>query len=246
LQLDYNSPGLRVEHQKNRWQGTIPLIARGGDLDEDRLEFGEIVTCHDLLIPNDSHAGRCYSVPIRKKRIVLRSEVSGRILRLTIIILVILVFLAWGAYRLYQNPRVQELFHDPEPKSLSNPILPGETERVREKPAAVRKAEGVRAGIAGAVPAPKRLTAAAPPAEEQTEEPSAAQNRVANDVVSRVLLQILAAKKVADGISLVVTDNSVVVAGTVGSDEKRKQILEIIEKGRETRRIDAINLVVRQ
>ena len=64
--------------------------------------------------------------------------------------------------------------------------------------------------------------------------------------MSRVLLQILAAKKLADGISLMVTDNSVVVAGTVDSDQKRKQILEIIEKGRETRRIDAINLVVRQ
>jgi hypothetical protein len=198
------------------------------------------------IIPDDSHAGRCYSVSTWKKRIVLRLEVSARTLRLTIIILAILVFLAWGAYRLYQEPRVQELFHEPEPKSISNPIPPAETEPVRQKPATVRKARGIRAEIVGAVPAPKRLRAAAPSAEEQTEEPSAAQNRVANDVVSRVLLQILTAKKVADGISLVVTDNSVVVAGTVASDEKRKQILEIIEKGRETRRIDAINLVVRQ
>ncbi|MGA2260096.1 MAG: hypothetical protein ABSH28_01530 [Acidobacteriota bacterium] len=31
---------------ENRWQGTISLIARGGDLPEDRLEFGEIVPCH--------------------------------------------------------------------------------------------------------------------------------------------------------------------------------------------------------
>jgi hypothetical protein len=34
----------------NAWQGTISLIARAGDLHEDRLEFGEIVACQSAGI----------------------------------------------------------------------------------------------------------------------------------------------------------------------------------------------------
>lgn len=168
-------------------------------------------------------------------------------MRLTVIIVAVLIFFAWGAYRVYQDPRIQDLFREPEPKSLSSPPPePVATAPVPERPAPPRKPSEVQAGIVGARPGPEQAREAAHPVEEEAKEPPAAHNQVANDVVSRVLLQVLAAKKLEYGISIGVTDNSVTVAGTVDSEEKRKQILDIIEKGRETRRIDATNLVVRQ
>jgi hypothetical protein len=70
-------------------------------------------------------------------------------------------------------------------------------------------------------------------------------NQVANDEVARVLMRILAARGLADGISIAVTDREVAIHGAVSTSEQRDQILEVVEGGREARRIGAENLTVR-
>jgi hypothetical protein len=89
----------------------------------------------------------------------------------------------------------------------------------------------------------KAKTAAA--ADPAAEVPPAGRNQVDNRTVERVLLQILAAKNLAAGVTIGVTDEFVRVAGTVGSEESRRQNLDIIERGREARQIDAKDLMVR-
>ena len=71
----------------------------------------------------------------------------------------------------------------------------------------------------------------------------AAENQVPNAELARVLLQILAAKKLVEGISLSVTDTEVAVHGTVRSEEDLEEILAVIEKGRENRQVNLEHLV---
>ncbi len=165
-------------------------------------------------------------------------------MRLTIILAAILVVVCWGAYELYQDPRVQEIFREPAPQSLSNPPPPVEIPHLPEKPEPEKKPAEVWAGTVGTTNETKPNRTDLPPAEEEQKEPPAAKNQVANDVVSRVLLQVLAARKLVYSVSIGVTDKVVTVTGVVDSEEKRDQILDIINKARETRRVDATNLVV--
>ena len=76
------------------------------------------------------------------------------------------------------------------------------------------------------------------------QEPSP--NQVPNQEVGRVLLQILAGQKLHDGISISVTDKYIRVAGELDSEEKKHQLLKILDGGREARRIDTRSLVVRE
>lgn len=87
----------------------------------------------------------------------------------------------------------------------------------------------------------------APPDPDKEPKSQASESpppQVDNAEVQRVLLQIMAAQGLAKGISLSVTDTQIVVAGTVESESRRERILELLDKGRERRRISAEDLIV--
>jgi hypothetical protein len=146
-----------------------------------------------------------------------------------------------GGYFLSQRPEIRELFR--ESKSQGDPLaflekLPELTpkQEARKPPGRQRKRS-----------ASSRNTAA-PVADLTTEEIESSPedyNQVPNEEVRKVLMQILAAKKLSRGISLSVTDRLVTVTGEVSTSGKRKQILDIIERGREARSIDATRLAIR-
>ena len=142
-------------------------------------------------------------------------------------------------YYVYQRPEIRELFResarDEDPLGFLND-LPEITPK--EKPDS--SAEGEVPGMERKVESPSQPKLEA----ERPESSPTYQNQVPNEELSRVLMQILAAKKLADGISVSVTDSEVSVAGRIGSQDQKKEILEIIEKGRESRRIDAEELRV--
>ncbi len=159
-----------------------------------------------------------------------------------------LTLLAWGAFRLYQDPRVQQLFREPRPRPASGSVPAAGKSSV---PPEVRISPKRRAKNS-----PRPATAsspASPPGEEmaanhaaEPEVVPAAVNTVDNNVVTRVILQILAARDLAYGIALSTSDQVIVVEGVVDSMEKRNQILAVLEKAREARRIDAERLTVIQ
>lgn len=71
----------------------------------------------------------------------------------------------------------------------------------------------------------------------EVSEAEAIANQVPNEEVSRTVLQILAARKLADGISLSVTDREIILYGQVRSESDLSKIVEILERARESRRI---------
>jgi hypothetical protein len=166
-------------------------------------------------------------------------------------LLLISCVLTIGAVRLYRDPRVRGLF---KPTPLRD--MPARVPEKAARPAAVSSTERVR-------PKEPKREARAPSSaransdtklntrerSEKTENEAAApipKNRTPNATLSRVLMQILAARQLAGGVSIAATDDRVLVAGAVGSEEKRRKILEIVEKARENREIDATNLLVHQ
>lgn len=163
-------------------------------------------------------------------------------MRLASCVLIVVALLGWGAYRLWQEPRMREVFG----VSQSGPdtSLP-----LKNKLIVLRNALPGQpsAGKSGTSPDAARADKAqdAVAAGSGAEDPVAVRNQIDNKTVERVLLQILAAKRLSDGVTLSVTDESVRVEGAVASEESRRQILDIIEKGREARRIDAKDLLVR-
>lgn len=149
---------------------------------------------------------------------------------------VIVILLGLGGYRLAQDSRVRELFDSSDAAG-----------NVKPKPAnsgTVQRPSGAETKPASASAGARRKAAMRPPAAPARKNPPAPQNQIDNGTVARVLLQILAAKKLDGGISLSVSDAYVSVSGTTDSEESRKKILEIIEKGREARKIDARGLIV--
>ncbi len=158
-------------------------------------------------------------------------------------VLAVVILLGWGAYRLWQEPRVRELFGVSEARALP----------MKNRLVVLRR--GPAAGYApvnpaptpppnrGAAPVPD-LPAASGGVAETVEPPPAARNSVDNATVQRVLLQVLASKHLAYGVWLTVTDNAVRVGGIVASEEIRRSILDIIEKARESRQVDARELTV--
>jgi hypothetical protein len=79
---------------------------------------------------------------------------------------------------------------------------------------------------------------------EPPDEPEVVQNVVPNRDVARVLMQILAAKKLADGISISVSDEAVMIHGEVSSSAKLDEIVAVVEKGRESRKIESSHVSI--
>jgi hypothetical protein len=167
-----------------------------------------------------------------------------------LIVAAVLALLVWGAHRWYQDPRVRDLFRESRPSQISGFGMPA-AKSPASREILVAPGGPAKAKARPHAPVASRPAAAVKPkdasdAAEAPAEPPTAMNTVDNQVVSRVVLQILAAKNLAYGVSLSTSDEVIVVEGIVDSVEKRKQILAIIEKARETRRIDADRLIVVQ
>jgi hypothetical protein len=151
---------------------------------------------------------------------------------------VVLVFLGLAiiaALLFHRSPEVRELVA-PRKQTRENPLDFLEREDPYRRPA-----EQVPASPEPSRPAQKTAPAAqeTPPAAEQGEQMPA-------DELSRVLLQILAARRLAGGVSIMVDEESIEVNGEVDSQEKRQQILQIVNSGRGARRVVADGLVVSQ
>jgi len=67
---------------------------------------------------------------------------------------------------------------------------------------------------------------------------------LANDIFSSTILGILAARGLASGISLSVTDDAIEARGRVDDVETRRKILNVLEKARGHRSLDSSWLVV--
>lgn len=150
--------------------------------------------------------------------------------RISIVALVLVGALAAGAYFLSDDPKIRSFFNSGPRRE--NPL--GYLDRLPEPripPAPVKRP-------------PRRKSVTVPPEQPTETEPVEVQNRVPNSEVARVLTQILAAKKLADGISLSVSDEAVEVSGSVASREQLEAIVAVIEKGRESRRIDTSQVTI--
>ncbi|HLV01040.1 MAG TPA: hypothetical protein VKZ59_07220 [Acidobacteriota bacterium] len=150
------------------------------------------------------------------------------------LLLALLLLLIGGAYWAYQDPKVRSLFATSSERP-ENPLdfledLPEITPRP-EATSRNRSSAGRRA------PA----QASQSQASEQQPQP---ENQVANEEVARVMMQILAAKGLASGINLAVTDEKVILSGEVFSQEQRQAIIDTVQKGREARQVDASGLKV--
>ncbi len=156
-------------------------------------------------------------------------------MRRALIMLSFAVILLVAVAHIYRDPRVQDLFRS-VPRA-------GSVKKVPVRPAAPTLPEPpVRAGRA---PAPAAAAKNGAPPEARGAA-SAAANPIPNETVSRVLFQILAGKGLSQGISMEVSDGTIRVFGEVDSDDKRQAIISLIEKGRESRRLDATGLTVRR
>ena len=138
--------------------------------------------------------------------------------------------LAAAIYFLSQEPKVRSLFESAPARENPLDFLENLPEPKVPPPVVERK---------------KPQRAATPEVEpEQPDEPEVVQNVVPNREVGRVLMQILAAKKLADGISISVSDEAVVIHGEVSSAAELEEIVAVVEKGRESRKIDTTLLSV--
>ena len=149
------------------------------------------------------------------------------------------IFLA-GLYFLAQRPEIRGLFE--ERKTQGDPLafledLPELSQKTKPENPASRKKQRMEGQNSSTLSAGVPMEESGPSPEDY--------NQVPNEELRRVLLQILAAKKLVEGISLSVTDRHVTVTGEVESSEKKKQILDVIEKGREARSIDTTDLLIR-
>jgi len=156
--------------------------------------------------------------------------------------LIAVAVIALVSYQVYERPEIQELFK--ESRTNGDPLafledLPEVKPKVRpEKSPRTRKPSVLESEVVTDADTEPAL-------EEETETLPEYQNQVPNDELRKVLMQILAAKKLAGGISLAVTDQEITLAGDVASAEDRKEILDIVDRGRETRRINGRDLKVR-
>jgi hypothetical protein len=137
--------------------------------------------------------------------------------------------LAWAGYIQYQDPRVQELLgrgHTGQPRPAPTPP-PGRS----APPRPARREPPVR----------KKEPPRAEPVRVPTPSPESAE---ANRQLGSTILGILAARKLASGISLTVTDEVVAVVGKVDQEEQKRGILDVLEKARGARRLDSSGLTV--
>jgi hypothetical protein len=137
-----------------------------------------------------------------------------------------------GGYLIWQDPRVKSLLgpsvsrEDPL-KFLRDVQVPEPPPRRAEPARPVRKPEPGRNGT-GLDDAQQSDPVSGP----------AALNQVPNPEVARVLIQILKARNLTSGISLSVTDTEIAVFGRVPDEAHLNEIREILEKGREARRVN--------
>lgn len=156
-------------------------------------------------------------------------------MRFFFLILLVALLLA-GGYYLYEQPRVKQLFS--ESKKVKDPLAFLE-ELPKLSPQKPKPAEKK-------TPRPATLPAPDVPREPEEAEPvPEVENQVPNDQVARTLLQILAAKGLAGGISLSVSDERVEIYGEVPSEEAKAALLRIVDAGRESRKISTDHLVVK-
>jgi hypothetical protein len=154
-------------------------------------------------------------------------------MRRTLILLSCTIILLVAAAHVYRDPRVQELFRSvPRAGTAKKPVVPQAVPKPSKAPA--RSATSA---------APASTEENSPPARGNS-IPTSQPSQTPNETVSRVLMQVLAAKGLVRGISLEVSDNSIAVFGEVDSDDKRQRIISVVEKGREGRRLDASRLIV--
>ena len=138
--------------------------------------------------------------------------------------------LAASIYFLSDHPRVQSLFESGPPREDPLGYLDRLPEPKVPPPPAPRKT-------------PRKPAEPVAQPEPQA-EPDAIENTVPNKELGRVLMQILAAKKLADGIALSITDEAVVVYGEVSSAAQLEEILAVVEGGRESRKADVSHVTV--
>ena len=147
----------------------------------------------------------------------------------------VLAALGAGVFYLAQDPRISALFtgsaeQEEDPLEFLEDLPEVDPDSIPERPQ--RRS--------------RRYSAAPPPEyyEDQAQSASGgATNQVSNQETARVLGQVLRARGY-DGVSLDVTDTRIRVSGTVPSQGAREDVLSIIEKGRENRRVDASALQI--
>lgn len=155
------------------------------------------------------------------------------VVRLVVAVSLVLV-LAVGILYLTDDPRVVNL--------LTSSLTSSESDEdplafLEDLPEVTPKAESAPVQRKSRRP---RYSAAPPPEyhEPASSEPA---NSVSNAETLRVLTQVLRARGF-DGVSLEVTDAQIIVSGTVESTADRRQILALLERGRENRSLDTSGL----
>lgn len=155
-----------------------------------------------------------------------------RILRYSVAILTLGAVL----FAVYQLPAVKVLFKpveknedplaflrdlpEPEPREVPQRVSPREKEKIQRTDTVSERVVVDSTGTA--VP----------------------RNQVANSEVGRVLIQILKARRLADGISISVTDQEVLLYGKVDSQDELSEIIDILNKARETRTVNVESAVI--
>ena len=124
-------------------------------------------------------------------------------------------------------------------KKYEEPVEPGRSNERPEPKQPGRPAPQVTPKA----PKPQEPPKAAVSPEEA--EPVPVEPGIPNQDLARLLLGILRARNLAEGISLGVANDSLSVIGEVESEEVRNQILEILENGRGARQLDATELRVK-
>jgi hypothetical protein len=148
---------------------------------------------------------------------------------------VILALIIIAALLFYRSPEVRELVA-PRKQPRENPL-----EFLEKEPPPRRPAEQAPSETR---PVPERTPGKQP--SQQPAAPSEEVDQLSSDELSRVLLQILAARQLACGVSIMVDAETIEVNGEVDSEEKRRQILHILDSGRGTRTVAAEGLTVRE
>ena len=139
-----------------------------------------------------------------------------------------------GGYFLFQSPQLRELLSSRGQRPAASP------RPVAVRPSPLRSSSPSRDSPPTSRPEKPPQEVAQPPEEpsQQREEPQpTVQNQIPNRQLASTLLQIMAARGLAYGVSLSVTDERIEINGETDSEESRAAILEIIEKGRESRKI---------
>jgi hypothetical protein len=162
--------------------------------------------------------------------------------RFIFIILPIATVLTVAGVYLYRHPQVRDLFGVGGDSGVALPI-----KSVWKKSAPVKTTERSPAKtetVSSKVQPPEPTSSVDSTDQAAQKQPPAAENRVPNPILARTILQILRAKGLAEGISISVTDQRIGVAGFAKTEEARSQTLDVVEKAREARVVEASNFIL--